>query len=60
MISSATTSLCCASKIPFESDLGAINSDGEIAAKSEKYKVLFSVLLQAVVKEVEHETVAHS
>ena len=48
------------SKIPFESDLGAINSDGEIAAKSEKYNGLFSELLQAVVKEVEHETVAHS
>lgn len=48
------------SKIPFDRDLGAINSDGEIAAKSEKYKVLFSELLQAVVKEVEHETVAHS
>ena len=48
------------SKIPFDRDLGAINSDGEIAAKSEKYKVLFSELRQAVVKEVEHETVAHS
>lgn len=48
------------SKIPFESDLGAINSDGEIAAKSEKYNGLFSELLQAVVKEVEHETVTHS
>ncbi|MEO1816571.1 MAG: ATP-binding protein [Acetobacterium sp.] len=48
------------SKIPFESDLGAINSDGEIAAKSEKYIGLFSELLQAVVKEAEHETVTHS
>ena len=48
------------SKIPFESDLGAINSDGEIAAKSEKYNGLFSELLQAVVKEVEHETVTYS
>jgi MinD superfamily P-loop ATPase len=48
------------SKIPFESDLGAINSDGEIAAKSEKYNGLFSELLQAVVKEAEHETVTHS
>lgn len=48
------------SKIPFESDLGAINSDSEIAAKSEKYNGLFSELLQAVVKEVEHETVTYS
>lgn len=48
------------SKIPFESDLGTINSDGEIVAKSEKYNGLFSELLQAVVKEVEHETVTHS
>ncbi|PKM48114.1 MAG: ATPase, partial [Firmicutes bacterium HGW-Firmicutes-6] len=48
------------SKIPFESDLGAINSDGEIAAKSEKYNGLFSELLEAVVKEAEHETVTHS
>ncbi|VUZ25842.1 Electron transport complex subunit RsxB [Acetobacterium wieringae] len=48
------------SKIPFESELGAINSDGEIAAKSEKYYGLFSELLKTVVKEVEHETVTHS
>lgn len=48
------------SKIPFESELGTINSDGEIAARSEKYYGLFSELLQAVVKEAEHETVTHS
>ncbi|WP_303868835.1 ATP-binding protein [Acetobacterium wieringae] len=47
-------------KIPFESELGIINSDGKIAAKSEKYYGLFSELLQKVVKEVEHETVTHS
>lgn len=48
------------SKISFDSNLGAINSDGEIAAKSEKYNGLFSELLHSVVKEVEHETVTHS
>ena len=48
------------SKIPFESELGAINSDGQIAARSEKYYGLFSELLQVVVKEAERETVTHS
>jgi len=48
------------SKIPFENELGMINSDGEIAARSEKYYGLFSDLLQVVVKEAEHETVTHS
>lgn len=48
------------SKIPFESELGMINSDGEIVAKSEKYQGLFSELLQTVVREAEHETVTYS
>ena len=49
------------SKIPYDSELGTLNSNGEIAArKSAVYKELFSSLLQTVVKEVEHETVTHS
>jgi MinD superfamily P-loop ATPase len=49
------------SKIYFESELGKLNSDGEIVArKNEKYRQLFSSLLQTVIKEVQHETVAHS
>jgi MinD superfamily P-loop ATPase len=48
------------SKIPFESELGMINSDGDIVAKSEKYHGLFSELLRTVVREAEHETVTHS
>nr|WP_320024931.1 ATP-binding protein [uncultured Acetobacterium sp.] len=47
-------------KIPFESELGMINSDGEIVSKSEKYHGLFSELLQTVVREVEHETITYS
>jgi MinD superfamily P-loop ATPase len=48
------------SKIPFEGELGMINSDGEIAAKSEKYHRLFYELLQTVVREAEHEAVTYS
>lgn len=48
-------------EIPFDSELGKLNSNGEIAArKSSAYHDLFSTLMQTVVEEVEHETVTHS
>jgi MinD superfamily P-loop ATPase len=47
-------------KIPFDSDLGMINSDGEIVSRSEKFHGVFSALLQTVAKEVQNETVTHS
>jgi MinD superfamily P-loop ATPase len=44
-------------KIPFDRELGLLNSNSEIAAwKNEKYSTLFSSLLAAVVKEVNNET----
>lgn len=49
------------SKIPYDSELGTLNSNGEIASrKSSKYNKLFSTLLQTVVMEAEYETVTHS
>ncbi len=45
-------------KIPFDTDLGALNSDAKIVAYEEKkYKDMFSSLLDRVVKEVKHATV---
>lgn len=44
-------------KIPFDNHLGTLNSNAEIAVrKSEKYKELFTTLLDTVKKEVHHET----
>ena len=44
-------------RIPFDHDLGTLNSNAEIAAnKNEKYRELFSSLLDTVTKEVRHET----
>jgi MinD superfamily P-loop ATPase len=44
-------------RIPFDNELGTLNSNAEIAARvSNKYKAVFSTLLQAVTKEVAHET----
>lgn len=49
------------SRIPFEHDLGKINSNAEIAAeKSEKYHSLFSSLLKSIYEEVNHETAINS
>ncbi len=46
-------------KIPFDTELGTLNSNGEIAVrKSKKYKDLFSSLLEKVYREVSHETAA--
>ncbi len=48
-------------KIPFDSELGTLNSNGEIVVKmGEKYKKLFSSLLETVLKEVHYETAADS
>jgi MinD superfamily P-loop ATPase len=44
-------------RIPFDNELGTLNSNAEIAAnKNEKYRELFSSLLDKVTKEVQHET----
>lgn len=43
-------------RIPFDRELGMLNSNAEIAVnKNEKYKELFSSLLNTVTKEVQHE-----
>jgi MinD superfamily P-loop ATPase len=44
-------------RIPFDNELGTLNSNAEIAVnKNEKYRELFSSLLNTVTKEVPHET----
>jgi MinD superfamily P-loop ATPase len=44
-------------RIPFDTNLGALNSNAEIAvSKNEKYQDMFSSLLKTVTKEVQHET----
>ncbi len=44
-------------RIPFDHELGTLNSNAEIAVnKNEKYRKLFSSLLDTVTKEVQHET----
>ncbi len=48
-------------KIPFDSELGELNSNAEIAVrKSEKYNSLFSSFLETVKKEVQNETTFNS
>lgn len=48
-------------KIPFDNELGTLNSNAEIAVnKNKKYRELFLSLLDTVTKEVQHETVADS
>ncbi len=43
-------------KIPFDSELGTINSNALISAReSVKYKNMFSILLQDIIREVQHE-----
>lgn len=43
--------------IPFDHELGALNSDAKIAVReSEKYKSVFSSMLETAMKEVRHET----
>jgi MinD superfamily P-loop ATPase len=44
-------------RIPFDNELGTLNSDAKIAAKeNEKFRVLFASLFETVMKEVRHET----
>lgn len=44
-------------QIPFDRELGTLNSNAQIAVReSDKYKTMFSSLLQAVTKEVQRET----
>lgn len=44
-------------KIAFDNELGTINSNARIAVReNEKYKLMFSSLLQKVTREVHHET----
>ena len=44
-------------RIPFDNELGTLNSNAEIAVnKNEEYRELFSSLLNNVTKEVQHET----
>lgn len=48
-------------RLPFESELGMLNSNGEIVArKSKKYYAIFSDLLETVKKEVQYETTTNS
>mgnify|MGYP001042900053 FL=1 len=48
-------------RIPFDHELGILNSNAEVAVRSSaKYRAIFSALLEAVEKEVSHETTAHS
>jgi len=48
-------------KIPFDNELGTINSNAFISVReNKKYKDLFSSLLQIVTKEVENETAINS
>jgi len=44
-------------RIPFDSELGNLNSDAKIAAReSDSFRALFASLLETVMKEVRHET----
>lgn len=47
-------------KIPFDNELGKLNSDALISAReNNKYRDMFSTMLQIVTKEVQHETVTN-
>lgn len=44
-------------KIEYENELGTLNSNAKIAVReNEKYKIMFSNILQQVIKEVQYET----
>ncbi len=48
-------------KIPFDVELGTLNSNGRIAAReSKKYRDLFSSLLEKIYREVSHEAAVDS
>ena len=45
------------SRIPFDNELGMLNSNARIAVReSKKYSAVFSSLLETVTREVQHET----
>lgn len=47
-------------RIPFDNELGILNSNAQIAVReNEKYKTMFSSLLQIVTEEVRYETVTN-
>ncbi len=49
------------SRIPFDNELGTLNSNAEIAVrKSKRYRMIFYFLLEAVKKEVHHEATSDS
>src|SRR5690554_5029343 len=44
-------------RIPFDTNLGSLNSNSEIAVrKNDMYREMFSALLNKVTREVQHET----
>jgi MinD superfamily P-loop ATPase len=48
-------------RIPFDNELGTLNSNAEIAVnKNNKYLELFTSLLNTVTQEVQHETTTNS
>lgn len=48
-------------RIPFDTEIGTLNSNARILVRElPKYRELFSVLLQSVMAEVRHETIANS
>lgn len=47
-------------RIAFDNELGTLNSNAKIAVReNEKYKKIFSSLLQKIIEEVRHEAAAH-
>ncbi len=47
-------------RIPFDSKLGSLNSNAKIAVReNDRYREQFSALLNTVIEEANHETVAH-
>ncbi len=48
-------------RLPFDAELGRLNAQADIAVrKSEKYRLLFSNLLDRVIEEVQHEATSHT
>ena len=48
-------------RIPFDNELGTLNSNAKIAVReSKKYRVMFSSLLETVTEEVRHEAIVNS
>ncbi len=48
-------------RLPFDAELGRLNAQADIVVrKSEKYRLLFSSLLNRVIEEVQHEATSHT